>query len=178
MRILSDANVYHIVLKGINSEQIFFDEDDYLSFMNVLKVSCSNYNALLYAFCIMNNHVHLLIKFNENNMPQMFKSFGASFVFRYNKKYNRSGSLFNGRYFSKAINDDAGYCSHCNSNCTNGCRDGCHRGCGNNCYVNCEGYTHKYHPACPTCQHNCAGCQGQCNGTCRGTCSRTSYTVS
>ena len=107
MRILSDANVYHIVLKGINSEQIFFDEDDYLSFMNVLKVSCSNYNALLYAFCIMNNHVHLLIKFNENNMPQMFKSFGASFVFRYNKKYNRSGSLFNGRYFSKAINDDA-----------------------------------------------------------------------
>lgn len=106
MRILSDANVYHIVLKGINSEQIFFDEDDCFSFMNVLKSSCANYDALLYAFCIMNNHVHLLIKFNQNNMPQMFKSFGASFVFRYNKKYNRSGSLFNGRYYSKAVNDD------------------------------------------------------------------------
>ena len=80
---------------------------------------------------------------------------------------------------AKAINDDAGYCSHCNSNCTNGCRTGCHRGCGNNCYVNCEGYTHKYHPSgeCATCKYNCAGCQGQCSGTCSGTCSRTSYTV-
>ena len=107
MRILSDTNVYHIVLKGINSEQIFYDEDDYISFLKVLKNSCLNYNASLYAFCIMSNHVHLLIKFNENNMPQMFKSFGASFVFRYNNKYNRSGSLFNGRYYSKAVNDDA-----------------------------------------------------------------------
>ena len=107
MRILSETNVYHIVMKGINLEQIFFDEDDYISFLRVLKNACSNYNALLYAFCIMNNHVHLLIKFNESNMPQMFKAFGASFVFRYNKKYNRSGSLFNGRYYSKAVNDDA-----------------------------------------------------------------------
>ena len=107
MRILSEANVYHIVLKGINSEQIFYDDDDYISFLQTLKNSCSKYNALLYAFCIMNNHVHLLIKFSENNMPQMFKSFGASFVFRYKNKYNRSGSLFNGRYYSKAVNDDA-----------------------------------------------------------------------
>ena len=106
MRILSDANVYHIVLKGINSQQIFYDDDDYISFLKVLKSTCSSYNATLYAFCIMNNHVHLLIKFAENNMPEMFKSFGASFVFRYNRKYTRSGSLFNGRYYSKAVNDD------------------------------------------------------------------------
>jgi len=39
-------------------------------------------------------------------MAQMFKSFGASFVFRYNTKYNRVGGLFNGRYYSKAVEDD------------------------------------------------------------------------
>lgn len=107
MRLLSDTNVYHIVMKGNNSEQIFFDDNDYISFLRVLKKACDDYDASLLAYCLMNNHIHLLIKFAENNMPQMFKAIGASFVFRYNNKYGRSGSLFNGRYYSKAVNDDS-----------------------------------------------------------------------
>ncbi|MBR5202764.1 MAG: transposase [Clostridia bacterium] len=106
-RLLSETNVYHIVLKGINSEQIFYDDDDYHTFLKVLKKSSNDYHTQILAFCIMNNHIHLLLKFSENNMAQMFKSFGASFVLRYNNKYLRSGSLFNGRYYSKAVNDDS-----------------------------------------------------------------------
>lgn len=106
-RFLSETNVYHIVLKGLNSEQIFYDDNDYLTFLKVLKKSSNDYDAQVLAFCIMNNHIHLLMKFHENNMAQMFKSFGASFVLRYNNKYSRSGSLFNGRYYSKAVNDDS-----------------------------------------------------------------------
>jgi hypothetical protein len=48
-----------------------------------------------------------MLKAEENNIAFMFKSFGASFVYKYNKKYDRTGGLFNGRYYSKAINDDA-----------------------------------------------------------------------
>lgn len=107
MRQLSESNTYHIVIKGNNAQQIFYDEEDYYSFLTVLKNACKSYNATLCAYCLMNNHVHLLMQFSENNMPQVFKSFGASFVFRYNAKYDRTGGLFNGRYYSKAINDDA-----------------------------------------------------------------------
>ena len=106
MRGLSENNTYHIVLKGINAQQIFFDNEDYVSFLSVLKNTCKSYNASLCAYCLMRNHVHLLMQFSERNAAQFFKSFGASFVFRYNAKYDRVGGLFNGRYYSKAINDD------------------------------------------------------------------------
>lgn len=107
MRQMSESNTYHIVLKGNNAQQIFYDDEDCLSFLTVLKKACGVYNATLCAYCLMSNHVHLLMQFSENNMPQVFKSFGASFVFRYNAKYDRTGGLFNGRYYSKAVNDDA-----------------------------------------------------------------------
>lgn len=106
IRLLSEANVYHIVLKGINSEQIFYDDNDYINFLKVLKKSCDDYDVQVLAYCLMNNHIHLLLKFSENNIPQVFKSIGASFVLRYNNKYMRTGSLFNGRYYSKAVNTD------------------------------------------------------------------------
>lgn len=105
-RQLSESNTYHIVLKGNNAQQIFFDNQDCLSFLRCLKNASDVYNTSLFAYCLMSNHVHLLMQFAENNMAQMFKSFGASFVFRYNAKYDRTGGLFNGRYYSKAVNDD------------------------------------------------------------------------
>lgn len=106
VRPLSEYSIYHIVIKGNNSQQIFFDEYDYQNFLNTLKVSCKNYNIIIIAYCLMNNHIHLLLKAEENNIPFMFKAFGASFVYKYNKKYNRTGGLFIGRYYSKAINDE------------------------------------------------------------------------
>ena len=106
IRNLSESNTYHIVLKGMNAQDIFLDAQDHLNFLQILKKSCTAYNASLYAYCLMRNHVHLLVHFSENNMAQMFKSFGASFVFRYNTKYNRVGGLFNGRYYSKEVEDD------------------------------------------------------------------------
>ena len=72
IRLLSEANVYHIVLKGINSEQIFYDDNDYITFLKVLKKSCDDYDVQVLAYCLMNNHIHLLLKFSENNIPQVF----------------------------------------------------------------------------------------------------------
>lgn len=110
VRKLSQYNVYHVVLKGINSQQIFYDESDYYNFLNILKDCCGTYNVTVAAYCLMSNHVHLMLKSDENNIAYMFKSFGASYVYRYNRKYGRTGALFNGRYYSKAINDE-GYFS-------------------------------------------------------------------
>ncbi len=107
VRKLSESNTYHIVLKGINAQDIFLDAQDCLNFLEILKKASAAYSASIYAYCLMCNHVHLLVRFSENNMAQMFKSFGASFVFRYNMKYNRVGGLFNGRYYSKAVEDDS-----------------------------------------------------------------------
>lgn len=106
-RFLSENNIYHIVLKGINANEIFFNDNDYISFIKYFKQACNDYNVELLAYCIMNNHVHLMLKFNENNMTEMFKSFGARYVPKYNLNHSRIGPLFNGRYYSSPINDDA-----------------------------------------------------------------------
>ena len=105
-RLLSEANVYHIVLKGINAQQLFFDKNDYQCFLRLFSGCCKTYNAKVIAYCLMNNHIHLLIKFESEDFSGLFKSFGASFVPWYNHKYKRSGPLFNGRFYSKPINDD------------------------------------------------------------------------
>ncbi len=106
VRKISEYNLYHIVLKGNNSQQIFYDDYDYKTFLNILKDACKKYKISIVAYCLMNNHVHLMLKADENNIAMMFKSFGASFVYRYNKRYDRTGGIFNGRYYSKAVNDN------------------------------------------------------------------------
>lgn len=106
-RILAESNTYHIVMKSNNSEQLFFDDADYTMFLKSIKSACNEYDAKILAYCVMNNHIHLLIQFSDVNMSNVFKSFGASFAYKYNKKYNHSGSIFNGRYYSKAVDDEA-----------------------------------------------------------------------
>ena len=108
IRVFSESNLYHIVLKGINSQQLFFENNDYVLFLKEFKKACNTYNAKIVAFCLMSNHIHLLLKFEDSNdMPLLFKSFGASYVYKYNRQHNKTGKLFNGRYYSKPINDDS-----------------------------------------------------------------------
>ncbi len=107
-RKLSESNIYHIVIKGNNSQVLFFDSKDYLFFLKEIKKAVDEYDCKILAYCVMSNHIHLLMKFKEHNtMSNVFKSFGASFVPKYNYKHKRTGPLFNGRFYSSAVNDDA-----------------------------------------------------------------------
>ena len=105
-RLLSEQNIYHIVLKGINSNSIMNNDNDCKSFLKYFKEACVDYNVDIIAYCLMSTHIHLILKFNGNNMPEMFKSFGAKFVPKYNAFHSRTGPLFNGRFYSSPINDD------------------------------------------------------------------------
>ena len=105
-RLLSNDNIYHIVLKGINGNTLFYDDKDFGSFIKHFKEACTNYNIDIIAFCLMTNHVHFILRFDNNNMADMFKSFGAKYVPKYNAYHSRTGPLFNGRYYSSPINDD------------------------------------------------------------------------
>lgn len=106
LRVFSESKTYHIILKGINSQKLFFDDSDYKFFLDSFYETCQNYDVKIYAYCLMSNHIHLLLHFNENNVPVFFKSFGAKYVPKYNYYHNRNGSLFNGRYYCKNVNDD------------------------------------------------------------------------
>jgi len=102
----STTGIYHIIKRGINRQDIFQDDEDkdiYLERLTEYKEQCK---FKLYAYCLMGNHVHLLIKEEEVGLSEIMKKIGASYVYWYNFKYRRIGHLFQDRYKSEPIEDN------------------------------------------------------------------------
>lgn len=93
------------MLRGINQQQIFEEAEDYQKFLEVLK-DCKEISEFeLYAYCLMGNHVHMLIKENKEPIEQIVKRIGSRFVYWYNVKYGRKGHLFQDRYKSEPVEE-------------------------------------------------------------------------
>ncbi len=101
-----ESGVYHIVLRGINRGDIFFDDDDNLRFLETLEQKKRNHEFELYGYCLMSNHVHLLIREKMDTVSRTMSRIGTSYAKWYNQKYERSGHVFQGRYGSECVEDD------------------------------------------------------------------------
>jgi len=97
----SCTQTYHIMLRGINKEDIFLDTFDNMKFLKILKITKDKYNFELYGYCLMKNHIHLII--NHKEISLIMKSIAVSYANYFNKKYNRVGHLFQDRFRSRAI---------------------------------------------------------------------------
>ena len=106
-RLLSTTGFYHVILRGINRQRIFEDEEDYERFLFLLEHYKTICGYELFAYCLMPNHIHILIKEGKEALSTVFCRIGTSFVYWYNLKYERSGHLFQDRYKSEAVEDDA-----------------------------------------------------------------------
>ena len=102
----SESGIYHIMLRGINHQQIFMDDEDNQKFLRVLADCKQICGFELYAYCLMGNHVHLLIKEGTEPLDLVFKRIGSRFVYWYNVKYNRVGHLYQDRYKSCPVETD------------------------------------------------------------------------
>lgn len=105
-RVLSPTNTYHIMLRGVNHQQIFEEEYDYLKFLSILRECQQISQFSLYAYCLMGNHVHLLLAVKEEPLDLCLKRIQNRFVFWYNTKYERIGPLFQGRFKSEPVADE------------------------------------------------------------------------
>ena len=100
----SDSGVYHVILRGVNKQQIFECTEDYQRFLNILRTLTvreqdesghhSKPNCVVYAYCLMGNHVHHLIKESSETLAQIMKRISSTYVYYYNHKYGRKGDLF------------------------------------------------------------------------------------
>ena len=102
----SESGIYHVILRGMNRQQIFYDEEDYEYFLSLLERFQGVSHYELYAYCLMGNHIHLLIKTGEEPLDRIFRRIGASFVYWYNLKYQRVGHLFQDRFKSEPVEND------------------------------------------------------------------------
>lgn len=108
-RVHSHSNIYHVCLRGINQQQIFYDKEDYRYFLKVLEKYKEPSGYMIHAYCLMGNHIHLLIQTGAESLETVFKRIGASFVYWYNSKYERSGHLFQDRFHSEPVDDENYY---------------------------------------------------------------------
>ncbi|RBP52898.1 transposase [Arenicella xantha] len=97
----------HIVQRGHCREPVFFDRQDYVTYLHWVKVSAKKYEVSVHAFVLMTNHVHFLITPSEVNNPSLFMQYiGRRYVPYINHKYGRSGSLWEGRYKASLVQEE------------------------------------------------------------------------
>ncbi|MCR5639744.1 MAG: transposase [Lachnospiraceae bacterium] len=102
-RRLSSTGIYHVILRSVNQHIIFEEDHDFRKFLYILADCKKKYDIQIYAYCLMDNHIHLLLYAQPDSLAGFFQSLGTKFARWYNNKYSRSGHLFQGRFHSVAI---------------------------------------------------------------------------
>lgn len=106
-RQVADGGVYHILNRGNGQQRVFHKDGDYLGFVDLLRQMGLNYGIQLFAYCLMPNHFHLLVKAGERaDLCRGMQWFTTTHVRRYHRHYRSSGHLWQGRYKSFGIEDD------------------------------------------------------------------------
>ncbi len=105
-RLKSASGIYHIMFRGINRQTIFEDDEDYVKFIETLKSYKSVSGYKVFAYCLMSNHIHILLKAEKEDLDLIIKRIAGSYVYWYNRKYYRTGHLFQDRFKSEPVEDD------------------------------------------------------------------------
>lgn len=97
---------YHVVERGNNRNRIFLNDSDRWRMLETLAKAKAKYNFLIYAYCLMDNHIHLLVGDNGNDISKLMQSINVSYALYFNRVHNRAGHLFQDRFRSELVEDD------------------------------------------------------------------------
>jgi REP element-mobilizing transposase RayT len=103
----SETGIYHTILRGINQQLIFEEPEDFERFLAIIKAVKELSHFELYAYCLLGNHVHLLIKETDEPLSLIFKRLAGRYASWYNWKYQRHGHLFQDRFISEPVENEA-----------------------------------------------------------------------
>ncbi len=107
LRIEFPGAVYHITSRGNAREDIFQDNADRSLFLKTLNDVAGKYNWLCHAYCLMTNHYHLLIETLDPNLSLGMRQLNGVFTQAYNRRHNRAGHIFQGRFKSILVEKES-----------------------------------------------------------------------
>jgi REP element-mobilizing transposase RayT len=102
-RLYGNSKIYHIILKGIDDQDIFYDDRDREFFLKQISITKTEFNYMLYSYCLMSNHVHMVIRCQDIFLSKCIQSLLIRYVHYFNKKYKRKGPLVQNRFQSKHV---------------------------------------------------------------------------
>jgi REP element-mobilizing transposase RayT len=97
---------YHVMSRGNERRPIFFDEEDRSSFLEILGEMAKRFEVEIFAYVLMDNHYHLLLKTRRPNLSRSMQWLGTTYTRRYNVKHHRCGHLFQGRFKNMLVQDE------------------------------------------------------------------------
>jgi len=107
IRIEFSGALYHITARGDRREAIFDDDQDRVIFLAVLEQVVTKFNWLCYAWCLMDNHYHLLIQTPDANLSKGMRQLNGVYTQANNRRHQRVGHLFQGRFKAILVESDA-----------------------------------------------------------------------
>lgn len=106
-RLVAVGHPHHITQRGNNRETVFFDDEDRWSYLNLLRNFTKKYQVDIWAYCLMSNHIHLLVV--PHGPEGLAKGIGLAnmtYTQFVNRKYQRSGRVWQNRFFSSVVETD------------------------------------------------------------------------
>lgn len=108
-----NTSFFHIMVQGIRREYIFNEQTDIETYSRLIYKYMKKFNVKIIAYCIMNNHSHLLVYIDKiQNLSQFMKCVNTTYAMYYNKKYKKTGYVFRNRYKAEPIFDEL-YLNNC-----------------------------------------------------------------
>lgn len=107
LRIEYPGAFYHVTARGNEQKDIFKSRADREQFLAYLGSASERYGAVIHAYCLMDNHYHLLLETPDGNLAQIMRHVGGAYTTYYNVKRKRAGHLFQGRYKAILVDKDA-----------------------------------------------------------------------
>jgi len=102
----STSSIYHVIARGVSHQIIFEDNDDRAFFMSRASICLEGADGEIYAWCLMDNHVHLLLRIPFSTFSQSMHALLTGYAGYFNRVHGRTGPLFDGRFKSEPVDSD------------------------------------------------------------------------
>lgn len=107
LRIEFFGALYHVTSRGDGQDDIYLEDADRELWLDILGQVCERFNWVIHAYCLMNNHYHLLIETPDGNLAKGMRQLNGVYTQRFNRVHNRVGHVFQGRYKAILVQKDA-----------------------------------------------------------------------
>lgn len=102
-RLKSSSGCYHVVVRGNAGASLFFCDKDKVEFLNLLFVSKKQHHYKIFAFCLLDNHVHIVLQETNSKLSKIMQKINSCYAVYLHNKYARAGHVFQGRFSSEPL---------------------------------------------------------------------------
>ena len=112
-RQISNSKIYHVIVKGIDDQDVFYEDQDRRYFLNQILKLRKEINYDIYSYCLMTNHIHIVVKIEEKFLSKLMQRLMIRYVYYFNSKYERTGPLVQNRFKSKCVENQKYFLEVC-----------------------------------------------------------------